>query len=52
MNNFNPYLGMICQFWVVPNMMGNGGAFYTPVTMFPQFVQPQPSNPIIIPSEP
>lgn len=46
MNNFNPYLNMFCQIWVVPNMVGNGAQFYAPIAMYPQFAQPQLPNPI------
>lgn len=40
MNNFNPFMGMYYQIWVVPGMMPNGNTFYSPVSMYPQIVQP------------
>ena len=47
MNNFNPYLGMYYQFWMVPNTMSTVNPYYTSVAMYPQFMQPQPVNQII-----
>lgn len=41
MSNFNPFLNMYCQFWMVPNMFGTGTPYFAPVAMYPQFVQPQ-----------
>jgi hypothetical protein len=47
MNNFNPYLGMYYQFWMVPNTLSTSNAYFTPVPMYPQFMQSQPVNQII-----
>lgn len=38
MNNYNPYMGMYYQIWMMPNMFANGGSYYTPIPIYPQIV--------------
>lgn len=52
MNNFNPFTQMFCQFWMPQNMLATPTPYYTPVIMYPQFVQQQAVNPIVHVSQP
>ena len=44
MNNFNPFVGMYYQFWMMPDMYGNTTQLYSPIPIYPQFSQNQTIN--------
>lgn len=45
MNAFPPFYNTYYQIWVVPSTARNEAQYYTTITVYPQFVQLQPTNP-------